>query len=428
MGRKVVERDLSTREARKRLSARAEPYWRNEGEGQHIGYYRGARVGKWVARYRMPGASGGYSKTTIGEADDLVGREADGERVFTWKQAKAQAVKWFVEMDAAGGIKRGKYTVADACGDYMDRFQGKDRTNTQRRIDVLIKPDLGKYEVSKLTASIIGKWHSDLAKRPARLRTSKKSETQNYRALESDEAKRKRRSTANRDLTVLKAALNAAYNAGRVASDDAWRRVKPFAKADRARLRYLSDEEARKLVNACDPIFKPLVQAALLTGMRYQEVARARAGDVDATAMTIAVPDNKAGVQRFAYLDNEGMTFFRQRMAGKAASDLLFPRPDGEQWGDSQQIRFLKNACKKGRVEPAATFHDLRRTYGARLAVRGVSMAVIAEAIGNADERITRRHYAHLAPSYVSDTVRKNITGLGITESDKHLAITAEAN
>ncbi|MBP8672325.1 MAG: site-specific integrase [Sphingobium sp.] len=413
----MVERDLSTREARKRLPVRAEPYWRNEGEGQHIGYYRGARVGKWVARYRLPGASGGYSKTTIGEADDVVGREADGERVFTWKQAKARAVIWFAEMDAAGGIKLGKYTVADACDDYMDRFQGKDRKNTQRRIDVLIKPDLGNYEVSKLSASIIGKWLSDLAKRPARLRTSKTSDTQNYRPLESEDAKRKRRSTANRDMTVLKAALNAAYIAGRVASDDAWRRVKPFAKADRARLRYLSDEEARKLVTACDPIFRPLLQAALLTGMRYQEVARARVGDFDAKAMTIAIPDSKAGVQRFAYLDKEGVAFFKQLMTGKTANDLLFPRPDGGQWGDSQQIRYLKNACKKGKIEPAATFHDLRRTYGARLAVRGVSMAVIAEAIGNADERITRRHYAHLAPSYVSDTVRKNIVGLGITET-----------
>lgn len=36
------------------MPVRAEPYWRNEGEGQHIGYYRGARVGKWVARYRLP--------------------------------------------------------------------------------------------------------------------------------------------------------------------------------------------------------------------------------------------------------------------------------------------------------------------------------------------------------------------------------------
>ena len=59
----------------------------------------------------------------------------------------------------------------------------------------------------------------------------------------------------------------------------------------------------------------------------------------------------------------------------------------------------------------------MRRTYGARLALRGVPMAVIAEALGHADERITRRHYAHLSKSYVADTVRNAVTGLGIVES-----------
>jgi hypothetical protein len=37
---------------------------------------------------------------------------------------------------------------------------------------------------------------------------------------------RTRRSTANRILTVIKAALNHAYHDGKVATDDAWRKVK----------------------------------------------------------------------------------------------------------------------------------------------------------------------------------------------------------
>jgi hypothetical protein len=49
--------------------------------------------------------------------------------------------------------------------------------------------------------------------------------------------------------------------------------------------------------------------------------------------------------------------------------------------------------------------------------VKGVPIAVIAEALGHADERITRKHYAHLSPSYVADTVRANVAGLGIVSS-----------
>jgi integrase len=76
----------------------------------------------------------------------------------------------------------------------------------------------------------------------------------------------------------------------------------------------------------------------------------------------------------------------------------------------------MVDASKAGNVDPPVSFHDLRRTYGARLARAGVPMSVIAQALGHADERITRRHYAHLSPSYVSQTVREHAAGLGIVE------------
>jgi integrase len=78
----------------------------------------------------------------------------------------------------------------------------------------------------------------------------------------------------------------------------------------------------------------------------------------------------------------------------------------------------MVDACATAKVEPAASFHDLRRTYGARLARGGVPMSVIAQALGHADERITRRHYAHLSPSYVAQTVREHAAGLGIVDTD----------
>ena len=47
-----------------------EPYWLTLNEGEHLGYYRGARVGKWMARYRRAGTAGNYQEATIAEADD----------------------------------------------------------------------------------------------------------------------------------------------------------------------------------------------------------------------------------------------------------------------------------------------------------------------------------------------------------------------
>jgi integrase len=55
----------------------------------------------------------------------------------------------------------------------------------------------------------------------------------------------------------------------------------------------------------------------------------------------------------------------------------------------------------------------LRHTYGSMLAMRGVPLQVIAEALGHSDTRITHRHYAHLMPSYVADTIRSHLPNFG---------------
>jgi hypothetical protein len=48
----------------------------------------------------------------------------------------------------------------------------------------------------------------------------------------------------------------------------------------------------------------------------------------------------------------------------------------------------------------------------------GVPMAVIAEALGHSDERITRKHYAHLSPSYVRNAIRGGLGSMGIIDTD----------
>jgi hypothetical protein len=46
--------------------------------------------------------------------------------------------------------------------------------------------------------------------------------------------------------------------------------------------------------------------------------------------------------------------------------------------------------------------------------MKGVPMGVIAAQLGHADTRITERHYAHLAPNYVTDTIRAAFPNMGV--------------
>jgi integrase len=79
----------------------------------------------------------------------------------------------------------------------------------------------------------------------------------------------------------------------------------------------------------------------------------------------------------------------------------------------------MTEASTRAEVKPTVSFHVLRHTYGSALAMRGVSMGVIAEQLGHADTRMTEKHYAHLAPSYVARTIRAHFPALGLMAAKK---------
>lgn len=230
MGRRVKDARLDNRTSRLKLGVRREPYWRLVSEGCHVGYYRGIRTGKWVARFRRAGSGGGYAKATIGEADDV--RDADGEFILNFEQADTAARRWFHEV-SGGASRRSATTIGDALDAYLKSFTGKSLSSTKARVEAIIRPALGHLKLATLTRKSITDWHRERGGSPAMLRTKKGAEKPNERPAVTAEAIRARRSTANRDLTVLKAALN------RFAEDNpglpvhAWRDVKPFKGVDR---------------------------------------------------------------------------------------------------------------------------------------------------------------------------------------------------
>jgi integrase len=74
----------------------------------------------------------------------------------------------------------------------------------------------------------------------------------------------------------------------------------------------------------------------------------------------------------------------------------------------------MLEASRRAKIKPEISFHVLRHTHGSTLAMKGVPMGVIAEQLGHADTRMTEKHYAHLSPSYVGDTIRAHFPTLGI--------------
>ena len=242
---------------------------------------------------------------------------------------------------------------------------------------------------------------------------------QQFRAPpQTEDGRRARRASANRVLTILKAALNRAYHDGKVPTDDAWRRVKPFTNADAARLRYLSRDECTRLLNACEPSFRKLVRAALLTGCRYGELARLEARDFDPDAAMLHVRTSKSGRPRHVPLDDEALAFLRTAVAGLGPGDLVFRQASGRAWGASEQRRPLLGAGSVARMAEV-NFHALRHTWASHRIMAGAPLMVVAQVLGHADTRMVERHYGHLSPGYVHDVVRRTALGIGAGDDNK---------
>jgi integrase len=224
-------------------------------------------------------------------------------------------------------------------------------------------------------------------------------------------------------LTYLKAALNHAWRSGVVPSDDAWRRVKPFKSVEAPVIRYLSHDEIARLLNAAWGAFRDLVHGALLTGCRYGELCQLRVSDYNPDVGTLTIRAGKGGGVRHVTLTGEGPELIEGLIAGRSPGGPLFLREEGRSWKRCEQLRPMSEACKRAGIAPAAGFHILRHTHASILAMRAVPMAVIARQLGHADTRMTERHYAHLAPNYVAETIRANFPRLTPTSGQKVLHI-----
>jgi integrase len=360
-----------------------------------------------------------YQVETIATADDY--SDADGVAILSFRDAQTKARERMVSRAHTAAGKTGPVTVAAAMDEYLEFLDGNRKSggDARYRDAAFIRPVFGKIEVAALTAEKLRHWHAALAKEAPRLRT-KKGKTQKYRELgKDDETKRRRRASANRTLTVLKAALNRAWREGKVASDAEWRRVEPFENVDAARVRYLTIAEAKRLLNASEPDFRKLVQAALETGARYGELAALTVADFTPDAGTVGIRVSKTGKPRHVVLTDEGAAFFKQICVGRAGSDPMFTKSNGTAWKKSHQSRPMADACKRAGIKPRIGFHGLRHSWASLAVMNGVPLLVIAKNLGHADTRMVEKHYGHLAPSYIADAIRAGAPKFGFKPDKK---------
>lgn len=420
MGRRVRDHRLETREGRAKLSQRQNPYWRLISTNIHLGYRKGQRGGQWYYRIYH---ENDYIKRTFAEADDNA--DANGKNILNFDQAQEKARKEGQKIINGSDWREKPYTVKDAVTDYLADFKAhgkKSLYSTETQINAHILPTFGDKVITNLTYENLTAWKNKLATSDKRTRTGIGNKQQ-FKTNNNDdpEYQRKRRSTANRIITIFKAILNHAFQTNKINTNETWLKLKPFKNVAEPKIRFLNELETGRLLNACEPDFRLLVRGALLTGARYGELTALRVSDY--TNQSVSIHQSKSGKPRHIPLNDEGIKFFEQLITGRNSEEYIFTRADGKRWGKNYQTRPLEAACKAASIAPAISFHILRHTYGSILAMRDVSLQVISTLLGHSDTRVTGRHYAHLMPSYVADLVKQNLPGFGKTEENNVTAI-----
>ena len=178
------------------------------------------------------------------------------------------------------------------------------------------------------------------------------------------------------------------------------RKVK-LLKGEIKRLRYLSEEEAQRLISNCEPYLKPIVITALNTGMRKSEILHLTWDRVDLKNRIILLDITKNGERREIPVNN---TLF-QTLSGLTRHincDYVFYNPETLRPFYDIKKSFA-GALKRTHIIDFH-FHDLRHTFASSLVMKGVDLATIQKLLGHKTINMTLR-YAHLSNVHLKDAV-----------------------
>ncbi len=405
---------LDSAEARDKLplSTAREPYWVPITVGTALGYYKGERDRSWFVRQRVGSR---YVKQRIGTPDDFT--KADGEIVLTHRQAVSKALTLQLEeRKPQPRHYRDGLTLNAVMEDYIEvHLDGKgSQAITRQQYGRHIRDGIGQKLVTGLSATALKNWLQDMAKKPPTVR----GKVQPFDPDDPDQ-KRKRRNTANRVLSMVKAALNRAWKADEFPADlqPFWTKVDPLPLGEDPIPRMLDTDEIRRLLNAAAPDLRELLQGALMTGARRGELLSLRCRAFDPETGTLQIYQNKTGKTLTQPLTAEGAAFFDALTAGRDPSENIFLRADGRPWGMHDVQKPMAAAAAAANLEDVS-FKTTRATYGKLLLVATKDLELVAKALGHSDSRVTRKHYVRVLKNEVKEGVDKLPT-LGISVGNK---------
>ena len=374
----------------------------------------------YYARYKSK--SIGWTRYRIGDAAKLTAAQA---------REMAKEVLARVELGEDPGEAERK-AKANTLGAYLENTYGpwvvenrKAGVATLQRLQSAFKP-LHSKRMSEINAWTIERWRSDKKK-----------------------AKKVKAVTLNREVAMLKAALNQAVK-WKILDEYPLKGLGMLPERDsQQKVRYLSQEEEKSLMDALDSReerirterdsandwrvergyklyqdlrllpyadhLKPMVLLSLNTGLRKGELLHLAWGNVDLqqAMLTVQADVAKSGKVRHVPLNETALSSLKGWRKCSKGNAWVFPSKEGKPF-DHVNKSWRNLLHDAGIVD--FRWHDMRHDFASKLVMAGVDLNTVRELLGHSDLKMTIR-YAHLAPEHKRAAVEAldkpgNIVGL----------------
>ncbi|MFH1415080.1 MAG: site-specific integrase [Elusimicrobiota bacterium] len=216
--------------------------------------------------------------------------------------------------------------------------------------------------------------------------------------LEIEEYKNKRieavkGSTVNRELALLKSLYNKAID-WKYLNSNPVKGIRFFKET--GRIRYLSEDEIKRLLECIDELIKPVVITGLNTGMRKGEIFNLKWDDIDLQQNILHVKKSKTGDVRSIPINNTLRKCLIELKNGNGHSNNghVFLNLNNAPYKDIRKLFF--KALERANIKNFK-FHDIRHTAASHMTMNGVDLKTLKDLLGH--KRIeTTIKYAHLSP------------------------------
>lgn len=235
------------------------------------------------------------------------------------------------------------------------------------------------------------------------------------------------RTVANH-VQVMRRLMHYATETGHVASSPAASIVTPRQEPASTRLRYLTAEQLRSLIEATPPAWRVLIATAAMTGLRKGELLALTFGDIDFDRRTISVsktikggvvtsPKTPWSIGVVPLPDSLVPLLEERRRKAPDPNGLVFCRRDGSPLPDGLPNRISRKALEAAGL-PTVTWHEMSRHSWVVAHLKAGTDIPTLQRLGrwkSADVLLST--YAHVLPAAGGDAAQRLDDLIGQSEN-----------